>query len=51
MSSIGKNIKSIRKRNNMSQEDLSNKLFVTRQAVSNWETGKSNPDIETIKKL
>lgn len=32
----------------MSQEDLANVLNVSRQTVSKWETGESNPDIEKI---
>ena len=35
----------------MTQEELAEKLFVTRQAVSNWETGKNQPDIELLKSL
>ena len=32
----------------MTQEELAEKLFVTRQTVSNYETGKSQPDIDTL---
>ena len=38
---VGKNIKKFRILKNMSQEDLSELLNVTRQAVSNWETEDS----------
>lgn len=48
MNAVGKNIKSHRLAQGMTQEDLAEKLFVTRQTVSNWETGKSQPDIETL---
>ena len=48
---IGKNIKKFREEKNMTQEQLAEKLFVTRQAVSNWENGKSQPDIDTITKI
>lgn len=51
MSSIGKNIKQIRIKSNMTQEELAEALFVTRQTISNYETGKSNPDIDTIIKI
>ncbi|MBQ3547403.1 MAG: helix-turn-helix transcriptional regulator [Clostridia bacterium] len=51
MTSIGKNIKQIRIKNNMTQEELAAALFVTRQTISNYETGKSNPDIDTIIKI
>ena len=36
---------------NISQEELGKKLFVTKQAVSKWENGRTLPDIETIRKL
>lgn len=41
MNDIGKNIKKLRQRNKLTQEELAETLRVTRQAVSNWETGKS----------
>ncbi|MGN1010920.1 MAG: helix-turn-helix domain-containing protein, partial [Clostridia bacterium] len=34
-----------------SQEDLAEKLYVTRQAVSRWETGETVPNTETLKDL
>ncbi|MDE6833017.1 MAG: helix-turn-helix domain-containing protein [Ruminococcus sp.] len=48
---IGKSIKQIRTENNMSQEDFAEIFFVTRQTVSNWENGKSYPDLNTIVKI
>lgn len=51
MASIGKNIKYRRKKLNMSQEDLASRIFTTRQTVSNYENGKSNPDIDTLETL
>ncbi len=48
MTSVGKNLKNIRKKNNLTQDELAEKLSVTRQAVSNWENGKTEPDIETL---
>lgn len=35
----------------MSQEELAEKVFVTRQAVSRWETGETTPNTETLKLL
>lgn len=51
MNDIMKNIKRLRQKRNMTQEELAEKLHVTRQAVSNWETGKNQPDIEMLKIL
>ena len=35
----------------MTQEQLAEKVFVTRQAVSAWETGKALPDVETLERI
>lgn len=48
MASISKNIKKLRKENNLTQETLSEKLFVTRQTVSYWETGRSQPTLDML---
>lgn len=48
---IGKNIRRLRTDCHMTQDTLAEKLFVSRQTVSNYETGKSNPDIDTLTKL
>ena len=48
---VGKNIKNFREQKNITQEELAEKLSVTRQAVSNWETGKTQPDIDTLHKI
>lgn len=39
----------LRKDHNLSQEEMAEKLFVTRQAVSRWETGETIPNSETLK--
>ena len=41
----------LRNRENLSQEELAEKLFVTRQAVSRWENGETLPNTETLKRL
>ena len=41
----------LRNDNNYSQEQLAEKVFVTRQAVSRWENGETIPNIETLKLL
>lgn len=51
MNSIGEVIKKYRQQKKLTQEELGRKLFVTKQAVSKWENGKSLPDIITMKKL
>lgn len=46
--SIGEKIYNLRKNKNMSQETLANVLNVSRQTISKWETGESNPDFDKI---
>ncbi|OPZ16207.1 MAG: hypothetical protein BWZ04_03177 [Firmicutes bacterium ADurb.BinA205] len=41
----------LRNKKGMSQEQLAEKVFVTRQAVSRWETGETQPNTETLKLL
>lgn len=41
----------LRTKNGLSQEELAEKIFVTRQAVSRWETGETVPSIDTLKLL
>lgn len=41
-------IKSLRLKNNLTQEEFASKLNVTRQAASNWENNRNLPDIEMI---
>lgn len=45
---IGRNCKRLRQRAGMTQEDLAERLHVTRQAVSAWETEKNRLDAETL---
>ena len=51
MARVGKNIKLLRTSQNMTQDDLAELLFVSRQTVSNYETGKSNPDLDMLVKI
>lgn len=45
------NLTYLRKKHNMSQEQLAEVLGVTRQAVSKWEAGQSTPDVEKLLQL
>ena len=45
---IGKEIANIRKNQNLTQEEFGSIFHVTRQTVSNWETGKNYPDLQTL---
>ncbi len=45
---IGTQIKKYRNSQNLSQEELAEKVFVTRQTISNWENEKSYPDIHSL---
>ena len=44
-------IRELRTKNGFSQDDLAEKVFVTRQAVSRWENGETTPNTETLKLL
>lgn len=41
----------LRTEKGLSQEELAEKVMVTRQAVSRWETGETTPNVETLKLL
>ena len=41
----------LRNKAGLSQEELAEKVYVTRQAVSRWETGETLPNTETLKQL
>lgn len=45
---IGNRIREERDKHGLSQEDLANEIFVSRQTVSNWETGKTYPDVQSL---
>ena len=51
MESIGRNIAFFRKKAGLTQEELSEKMNVTAQAVSKWENDQSYPDLPCTKKL
>lgn len=49
--SFNENLTRFRKQAGMSQEDLAEKLQLTRQTISKWETGLSEPDLATLQQL
>ncbi|MGG3928572.1 helix-turn-helix domain-containing protein [Metabacillus fastidiosus] len=51
MASIGEKIKEARTKKKMTQQELSDLLNVSRSAISNWESGRNYPDLDTIVRL
>ncbi|MDR3241547.1 MAG: helix-turn-helix domain-containing protein [Lactobacillaceae bacterium] len=49
--SVGKNIRMIRNHFCLSQDQLADKLYVTRQSVSKWENEVDLPDLATMMKI
>ncbi len=48
---LSSNLKKIRKENNLSQEDLAEKLGVSRQSVSKWESNQAYPEMDKVIQL
>lgn len=48
---LSEQIKKYRKENNLTQEQFASKLFVSKQAVSKWETDRSYPDINLLPQI
>ena len=48
---LGNKILELRKKENLSQEQLAEKLDVTRQTISKWELNETTPDIKQAKEL
>ena len=48
---LSDNLKKIRKDNNLSQEALAEKLGVSRQSVSKWESGLAYPEMDKVLQL
>lgn len=51
MRDIGSNIRRARVRRKLTQGDLAQAVHTTRQTISNYETGRSRPDVETLQRL
>lgn len=48
---LSEKIQKLRKEHNLTQEQLAEQLFVSRTAVSKWETGRGTPSMESLKQL
>ena len=48
---IGKRISELRKKNNMSQQDLADKLNVSNKTISKWECGNGLPDVIALNNM
>ena len=51
MTIFAKQLKQLRQEKAFSQEGLAQELFISRQAISKWETGEATPDMENLVKL
>lgn len=51
MNSVGAKISELRKKHNMTQMELADKMNISFQAVSNWKRGNSMPDIGKLPEL
>ena len=48
---FNKKLQELRKQNNFTQQELAEKLYVSRTAVSKWESGRGYPNIESLKAI
>lgn len=48
---LARHIQELRRQASLTQEELAQQLNVTRQAVSRWEHGETEPDLDTVKRL
>ena len=44
-------LKNLREKNNLTQEEMAQRINITRQAISRWETGETQPDTQMLKVL
>ncbi len=51
MHTTGENIRKYREQKKASQEEMAQALNVTRQTVSSWETGRTEPDLDTLHRI
>ena len=48
---LGKQLRNYRQRNELTQKQLANILYVSDRTVSKWERGAGYPDIDTLKRI
>ena len=48
---LGEKLQQLRKQNNWTQEQLAEQLYISRTAVSKWESGKGYPSIDSLKNI
>lgn len=48
---FGEKLKSLRQQNDMTQDELAERLYVTRTAVSKWENDRGFPGIDSLKQI
>lgn len=51
MNNLNERLKTLRESSNLSQEDVANKLKISRQSISKWELGDAVPDIGKLMEL
>lgn len=51
MTHLAQQLKSLRTAKKMSQDDLAEKLYISRQAISKWETDEATPDLDKLVQL
>ena len=51
MKTLGEKIAGLRQEKNMTQQAFADVMGVTRQAISNWERNKTEPDVAALKKI
>lgn len=51
MNAVSKNLRELRAAAGLTQDALAERLHVTRQTISNWETGRSEPDLQALEEL
>jgi len=51
METFGKKLSELRKQKGMSQEDLAFDLNISQSSISNYESGSTHPDVETLRRM